>query len=158
MNDNESQKLGKNEGFSRVVRLMLQERVSLIRELARIDRFLKQEGIDPQSVATGVDDQWTATGKPRNDMTKLQVMELVLEQAEKPLTPRDLLIEMKRAGYSFASANPANTLTPLLYGKKRKPGFLHKTATGFIHISRKAEFENPASDSTSASEVPTTGE
>jgi hypothetical protein len=129
------------EHHSRVVQLMLAERANLLREIARIDRFLKQEGIDAELIASNIDDHWSAAGNPRNALTKAQVMESILQKAMKPLTRRELVVEMRRAGYAFASEDPGNTLTPLLYGRKRRLSFIHKVSGGFVHVGRRAEFE-----------------
>jgi len=124
----------------RFIQLLLEERVRLLREVSRIDRLVKQEGYDPHQISEGLDEQWTETGKPRNSMTKLQAMDSVLRKAKKPLTPRELVLEMKREGYVFNSVNPANTLNPLLYGKNRRLAFLVKLQKGFVHAARMAEF------------------
>ena len=112
----------------------------MVREISRIDRFLRQEGMDPRIISDGVDSQWTAAGRPLNRETKMQVLRRVLEKASKPLTPREMVFEMKREGYVFASVNPANTLNPLLYGSERRLPFVDKVKDGFILVTRRAEF------------------
>ena len=73
-------------------------------------------------------------------MTKVEAMEEALKLSDSPLTPRELVAAMNKLGYTFASANPTNTLNPYLYGKKKLEIF-QKSGRGFILSSRAREFE-----------------
>jgi hypothetical protein len=128
---------------SRVIQMMLAQRAQLVREIARIDRFLKQEGIPVENISSGTDNHWTPEGRPRNLMSKRQVLQKVLMEAATPMSPRELVVALRRAGYVFASADPSNTLNPLLYGSK-KCEFIAKVGAGFVHKARKAQFGKPA--------------
>ena len=140
MNSNNQDSLAPESEQSRVIHVMLAERARFVREIARIDRFLKQEGVPVESISSGTDDRWTPLGRPRNLKSKRQVLEQVLKEASVPLSPRELVVAMRRAGYVFASADPANTLNPLVYGP-RKYDFIEKVGAGFVHKERKTQFE-----------------
>ena len=125
---------------SRLVQVLIEERKKLVQEITRIDRVLAQEGVDLKSIATGLDAQLTPWGRPRNKMTKVEAMEEALKLSDSPLTPRELVAAMNKLGYTFASANPTNTLNPYLYGKKKLEIF-QKSGRGFILSSLAREFE-----------------
>jgi hypothetical protein len=130
---------------SSVVRVLLAERSRLQQEIARIDRILAQEGeIDSQTMegaeAKTVPD---IVVRHPNLLTKMQVLRKVLEVATVPLSPREMVAEIQRQGYSFASAHPENTLNPYLYGAKKLP-FLKRFGRGFILADREAEFQRLA--------------
>ena len=127
---------------SPVVKILLAERERLLKEIERIDRFLCQEGF--LSAAAGASETPLPTPSPvpsRNLFSKAQALKRALELATTPLTPREIVGEMKRLGYAFTSKNPANTLNPFLYGP-RKLEFVKKVERGFILAKREEEFEN----------------
>ena len=140
MNDEPASQPKAAKPTSHVIQVMLEERSKLVQEIGRIDRFLAQEGIDIKRIAAGIDVDLTPWGRPRNAMTKTQAIDIALEKADHPLTPREIVTTMQRHGYVFASADPANTLNPYLYGQ-RKLDHIEKLGRGFVLKTRRAEFE-----------------
>lgn len=127
-------------GQSPLARILLRERARLVQEIARIDRFLEQEGIAALSTAPAISVQNCAPRPTDNILSKVQALQKVLEVATTPLSPKEMVEAMKRLGYNFESSNPSNTLNPYLYGQRRL-GFLKKFGRGFILAEREKEFE-----------------
>ena len=128
---------------SQVVGILLAERERLLHEIQRIDRFLAQEGCQPDQTNLPMPVPLPVVSSPRNVFSKVQAMKKALEVATTPLTPRELVLEMNRLGYTFTSTQPTNTLNPFLYGAK-KVDFLKKFGRGYILVGREKDFEQVA--------------
>lgn len=136
--------------------MLLAERARLAGEIARIDRILEQEGVGvPPTSNAGY--PVPVAPHPVNILNKVQAIQKVLEAASIPLTPREIVIEVQKAGYVFESRNPANTLNPYLYGR-RKLDFLKKFGRGFILAQREREFEERLGKQGDSNDAPTTEE
>jgi hypothetical protein len=134
-----------NEQPSSVVRVLLDERRRLQREIERIDRILAQEGVLDNQATKGAETKTVPDIALRhpNLLTKMQALRKVLEVATVPLAPREMVAEIQRLGYSFTSAHPENTLNPYLYGAKKLP-FIKRFGRGFILADRETEFQKLA--------------
>ena len=129
---------------SSVVRLLVLERRRLQQEIERIDRILARESdVDLQNIAAIEREPDSTAGSCRpNTLTKTQALKKALEVASAPLSPREIVVAIRRLGYTFTSAHPENTLNPYLYGAKKLP-FLKKFGRGFILAERESEFQTP---------------
>lgn len=120
--------------------MLLDQRRTLLAEVNRIDRMLRQEGLDVHNLSPeGDPTAMTRSGRPRNELTKVDALLQVLKSATKPLSQRELVVGIQNLGYVFASKNPANTLNPLLYGDK-KLSDVKRLQHGFILANRESEF------------------
>ncbi len=125
---------------SSVIQILLDQRRKLAAEINRIDRMLAREGVDIRHLQFRVEPTATTqSGRPRNTITKVDALLNVLKSAKRPLSQKELVVGIQNLGYVFASRNPTNTLTPLLYGDK-KLSAVKKIAAGFILAEREKEF------------------
>lgn len=122
-----------------VIRALLAEEMRLVRELSQVRLALKQQGFDAET-KTVVSSQRIEPAPTNNLLHKVQALRKALETATTPLTPREMVFEMNRLGYTFESKNPANTLNPYLYGRRQLP-FVKRFGRGFILADREQEFE-----------------
>jgi hypothetical protein len=138
---------GVNEAMddSSVIRILLEQRRKFVAEINRIDRMLAREGIRLENLAFQAEPTAvTLSGRPRNSISKVDALLTLLKTAKKPLSQKDLVVGIQNLGYVFASRNPTNTMTPLLYGDK-KLSAVKKLPGGFILADREQEFLSQAS-------------
>lgn len=132
--------MGEAVSGSSVIQILLDQRRKLAAEINRIDRMLAREGVDIRHAQFQVEQTATTqSGRPRNTITKVDALLNVLKSAKRPLSQKELVVGIQNLGYVFASRNPTNTLTPLLYGDK-KLSAVKKIAAGFILAEREKEF------------------
>jgi hypothetical protein len=128
---------------------LLSCRESHLQAISLIDQLLVKAGTQAMAVPPPplVDE---ATGKPqrtgrkqsfgrRNATSKSVLLRNILLEADRPLKLHEILKEMVKRGYQFASVYPKSTLNPLLYGNARLE-FVARTSIGFVYKGRGKDF------------------
>lgn len=120
-----------------------------LQAISLIDQLLSKAGtnaipvtpppIDLQSAkAAQLAERKPAQGR-KNSTSKSALLRNILHEADRPLKLHEILKEMVKRGYQFASVYPKGTLNPLLYGNSRLE-FVARTKGGFILKGRGREF------------------
>ena len=107
-------------GNSALVQGLLAKKLTLEAQLDAVNKVLESEGynVAPRHV-------WEAS----SPITKAEAIRKVLTKAKKPVHVKELIQGMESEGYTFNTANKANALNTLLYGKKLD--WLQRTDEGF---------------------------